>query len=253
MRKSLLRTLVATVAVTAVAALPFVGSARTDGPVLTKDVFVHYPRGHDVKPPHAGAGGTSCPDPNTCADFKLTRLAWSQAAAAAGVHYVVDASGAGVTSGTVTTAVATSFTTWATASTLDVDTQSIAFVSDGTGSIADPNTYDAVNSVTFRDLTASYPNAIAVTFAWHYIGSKEIISADTVMNNAAGFSWSSTGSASDYDLQNIFTHEFGHWLQLGDLYNSRDFELTMYGYGATGETKKQTLGLGDTLGVQKIY
>lgn len=234
-------------------AAPLGGFAKQDQPVMTRDVFVHYPRGHDVKPPHAGSGGTSCPDPNTCADFKLTRFAWSQAAAAAGVHYVVDPSGSGVSTGTVTTTVADSFTTWATASTLDGDTQSLALVSDGTESIADPNTYDAVNSVTFRDLTASYPNAIAVTFAWHFVGSKEIISADTVMNNAPGFTWSSTGASGTYDLQNIFTHEFGHWLQLGDLYNSSDSELTMYGYGATGETKKQTLGLGDTLGVQKIY
>ncbi|MFH0805078.1 MAG: matrixin family metalloprotease, partial [Patescibacteria group bacterium] len=77
--------------------------------------------------------------------------------------------------------------------------------------------------------------------------------ADTIFNNASGFSWSTTGQSGAYDLQNIGTHEFGHWLQLGDLYTARDRELTMYGYGATSETKKRDLGLGDTLGVQKIY
>jgi len=49
------------------------------------------------------------------------------------------------------------------------------------------------------------------------------------------------------------THEAGHWLMLGDLYNSTDSELTMYGYGSTRELKKDTLGYGDELGVEYIY
>jgi hypothetical protein len=239
------------------AGAPLGGFAKQDQPVVTRDVFVHYPRGFDALPIHAGINGVSasplCPDPDTCGDFKKTRYAWSQSAAAAGIHYVVDASGSGLSTGAVTAAVADSFSTWAVASTLDGDGQSIAFVSDGTASVADPNAYDAVNSYTFRDLTGSYPNAIGVTLAWHYVGSREIIGVDTIMNNAPGFTWSTTGSASDYDLLNIATHENGHWLQLGDLYRSRDAELTMYGYGAKGETKKQTLGLGDILGVQRLY
>lgn len=251
MRKSLLRTLVATVAITAVAALPFVGSARTDRPVLTKDVFVHYPHGFDAKPARPGSG--ACPDASTCADFKLTRLAWDQTTASGGVHYVIDPAGSGLADTDIATAVANSFNAWNAASLAESDGRSIAFASDGFSAVGDPNTFDALNSVTWADLTSSYPNAIAVTFAWHYQGSREIIQADTIFNNAAGFEWSATGASTAYDLQNIGTHEFGHWLQLGDLYSSRDSELTMYGYGTKGEIKKQTLGLGDTLGVQKLY
>ena len=62
----------------------------------------------------------------------------------------------------------------------------------------------------------------------------------------------STGQAS-YDVEDILTHEVGHWLMLNDLYNSSDQQLTMYGYGSLGELFKDSLGYGDVLGVKKIY
>jgi hypothetical protein len=40
---------------------------------------------------------------------------------------------------------------------------------------------------------------------------------------------------------------------LGDLYNSKDSKLTMYGYGSEGELIKDTLGYGDELGVERVY
>lgn len=49
------------------------------------------------------------------------------------------------------------------------------------------------------------------------------------------------------------THEFGHWFVLDDLYSDADYWLTMYGYAGYGETYKQTLGLGDIMGIQAIY
>jgi len=62
-----------------------------------------------------------------------------------------------------------------------------------------------------------------------------------------------SGTAGAYDIQNIMTHENGHWLGLNDLYSATDKDLTMYGYGMTGELKKDTLGLGDILGINTIY
>jgi hypothetical protein len=55
------------------------------------------------------------------------------------------------------------------------------------------------------------------------------------------------------DVQNIMTHEFGHWCGLDDLYDSSDYWLTMYGYSGYGETYKQTLGWGDILGLKELY
>lgn len=63
-----------------------------------------------------------------------------------------------------------------------------------------------------------------------------------------------TGPSGTYDVRDIGTHEFGHFLALfGDLYGRRDAELTMYGYGATAELKKDSLGKGDCLGITKAY
>ena len=67
------------------------------------------------------------------------------------------------------------------------------------------------------------------------------------------YTWSSTGEAGKYDIQNIATHELGHTLKLGDLYGSGDTEKTMYGYAASGETKKRTLHQDDIDGICYIY
>ncbi|MEM3825903.1 MAG: hypothetical protein QXG27_07200, partial [Candidatus Bathyarchaeia archaeon] len=67
---------------------------------------------------------------------------------------------------------------------------------------------------------------IAVTYIW-YRGS-QIIETDTRMNTY--FKWSLTGEAGKMDVQNIMTHEFGHWCGLDDLYEDKDYWLTMYGY-----------------------
>ena len=54
------------------------------------------------------------------------------------------------------------------------------------------------------------------------------------------------------DFENIATHELGHAVGLGDLYNDCT-EETMYGYASYGETKKRTLEAGDITGIKKLY
>ena len=99
----------------------------------------------------------------------------------------------------------------------------------------------------------SYGNSqvIAVTYIWYNRFTRKIVETDTMMNTQ--FSWSLSGEAGKMDVQNIMTHEFGHWCGLGDLYGDRDYWLTMYGYAAYGETSKRDLGLGDILGLQARY
>ncbi|MCJ7469538.1 hypothetical protein MUO74_03430 [Candidatus Bathyarchaeota archaeon] len=91
--------------------------------------------------------------------------------------------------------------------------------------------------------------AIAVTYLW-YSGDR-ITETDCRMNTR--YAWSLTGEAGKMDVQNIMTHEFGHWCGLADLYNAADYWLTMYGYGNYGETYKRTLGLGDINGLEAVY
>jgi hypothetical protein len=91
--------------------------------------------------------------------------------------------------------------------------------------------------------------AIAVTYIW--TSHDTIIETDCRMNTY--YTWSLTGEAGKMDVQNIMTHEFGHWCGLADLYADRDYWLTMYGYGDYGETYKRTLGLGDVKGLEAVY
>ncbi|MEM3383851.1 MAG: hypothetical protein QW698_07440 [Nitrososphaerales archaeon] len=91
--------------------------------------------------------------------------------------------------------------------------------------------------------------AIAITYIW-YSGDR-IIETDTLLNTY--YKWSLKGEKGKMDVQNIMTHEFGHWCGLDDLYDDKDYWLTMYGYASYGETYKQTLGLGDILGLRAVY
>lgn len=106
---------------------------------------------------------------------------------------------------------------------------------------------DGYNVVSWG--TYSQANAIAVTFIW--ARGKRIIETDCLMN--VRFAWSLNGEANKMDVQNIMTHEFGHWCGLKDLYNDVDYWLTMYGYADYGETHKRTLGLGDINGLKAVY
>lgn len=62
--------------------------------------------------------------------------------------------------------------------------------------------------------------------------------------------WSTSGESGKFDVQNIATHEFGHWLCLG---HSSDTEATMYKNAAAGETKRRTLNTDDIQGIRSIY
>ncbi len=112
------------------------------------------------------------------------------------------------------------------------------------------NRMDGYNDVTWDGLN-KYQNPIAVAIFWYYTSTGEVVEADLINNK--NFPWASDGDPNAYDVQNIDTHEFGHFLVLGDLYDGSESELTMYGYGARGETKKRFLGLGDQLGIRTIY
>jgi len=88
---------------------------------------------------------------------------------------------------------------------------------------------------------------------------REIIEFDIMFDT--DYTWGDAGDTDEehlgdlaiMDLQNIATHEIGHGLGLGDLYDSSASEETMYGSSEYGETKKRTLYLGDIAGIQELY
>lgn len=115
---------------------------------------------------------------------------------------------------------------------------------------ASPFTFSAGS--TNNDITvvnSGGTGALATTYTTS-IGST-IIDADLVFDS--GYSWSTSGAAGAYDVQNVATHEFGHFLRLLDLYGGGDVDKTMYAYTVTGETKKRTLDSDDVNGINFIY
>lgn len=94
--------------------------------------------------------------------------------------------------------------------------------------------------------------ALAVTYTWYNRSTGLAVETDTIMNKKFKWSWNAC-TTSTYDAQNILTHELGHWMGLNDEYSGGFTENTMYGYGATAETKKDTLTVGDILGASALY
>jgi len=168
-------------------------------------------------------------------DYKLLPFHWYTTAE----YWINPKNKYGFTISAVVTAINTSADTW------DKETNATVFSYMGTTSRS-AGKYDGYNVVAW----GSYRwGVIAVTYIW-YTGDK-IVETDTRMNT--WFKWSLTGEARKMDVQNIMTHEFGHWCGLDDLYDDADYWLTMYGYANYGENHKQTLGYGDILGLQAVY
>ena len=114
--------------------------------------------------------------------------------------------------------------------------------------------FDSVNAILWKKMGRS---TLGSTFVWFSTLTGEVLEVDTIFNKK--LPWANFSNSPDcqtsveaYDLQNIATHEFGHWVGLDDLYNDSDKDLTMYGFGAGGEVKKRTLGRGDISGKDEL-
>jgi len=222
---------------------PAIDVARGADPELEVVVFVHYPA-----PASQGLGGPSFTD--EAKHFKVFRNGYRWLDTDLPVEFNIDASGSGVPGAEIEAA--KSLATWnAVPNTEIIFDETLESVSSPID-IESKLIWDEENTISWGDLTSLFPRAISVnrvvfnTFNWI------IVESDIVLNNAEDFTWG-IGSSTDYDIQNIITHELGHSLFLDDLYGRSSSELTMYGYSDIGEDKKQSLGLGDKLGAQKLY
>jgi hypothetical protein len=205
-------------------------------------IFVHHPK-HPGKPVASSCSVTVNDQVN---HYGLA--GWQMPAA--GMSYRINYSTKPKNLGNddVLLAVAAAFDTWTGADS------NLLFHYDGS-TTAKNATFDGVNALLWKRLSR---NTIAVTYVWYYTSTGALVESDTMFNSA--YKWGATDpSAGDcsgvlnaYDLQNIATHEFGHWVGLDDLYANVDADLTMYGYGELGELKKDTLGAGDITGANAI-
>jgi hypothetical protein len=247
-----------------VGSLAAMGAARagseSKGPI-DEVVFFDYPKGTTQNSGTIGQSGVLSPD------YKYSRIHWANAAA---VEYWVNPTGSGVdNTTTVVTAVQAAFATW------DNADGRLGYSYQGTTTLQG-GVLDGYNVVSWANISAQYPNAIAVTTIWYYRYTGQIVEVDTLMNSAVAWSYTvpnvthdlstpafpnisrytdptNFGVSGTYDIRDIMTHEAGHWIMLDDLYSSRDAALTMYGYGSTGEISKDTIGYGDERGVEAVY
>ena len=99
---------------------------------------------------------------------------------------------------------------------------------------------------------------VAMASIWYYTDTREIVDADIILNSR--YKWGIDPDDEGpiqlqdaFDIQNVVTHEAGHWSGLKDLYNNTYWAMTMYGYTTYGETIKSSLEPGDVAGVQTVY
>ena len=161
--------------------------------------------------------------------------------AESGATYSINSSGG--PSGNIT-ALQAAMQTWT-----DVPSSSFVFVYSGTTSNTAHGANDGMNIVTFGPMGTN--GTLAENRFWFYTSSGNLIDSDIKFNTS--YSWATDGRAGSYDIQNVGTHELGHSLSLGDLYNSADADKTMYGYASSGETKKRTLHQDDIDGITYLY
>jgi hypothetical protein len=219
--------------------LLFCGIVMAEKPIkepVDKMVIIHYNDKVNSK-------DLSATDQSTL--YKLLGVKWKTLP----VKYYINPANSNLGSADVTSSIIQASQTWDSGTSKSL----FQFVQETTSS---DTSYDNQNTVFWGPITDT--NVIAMTNIWYTRYTKEIVDTDIQMNsnNAWGIDPDGEGPTpltNAFDVQNIITHEMGHVCGLGDLYNNPSRELTMYGYSRLGEVKKDSLGTGDILGLQKIY
>ena len=247
-----------------VAAAPPADNPGKGPPELDKIVFIHY--GKDFAPGKPPGTPSKGPGGGNNELYSYSRVHWADNDIP--VQYWINLTNSCVADADALTGINKAFQTWT-----DVDGSYMVFTYEWTTTEFTPgidvDKPDYQNVVGWAYLTDKYPDAIAVTVVWYLRGKKLIVDCDTALNTDTSFAWTQAdiGTADpnemlltdtlayNVDVQNIMTHESGHWLMLNDLYEETEpyTEQTMYGYADDCELKKRSLESGDIAGIQKIY
>lgn len=210
-------------------------------------VFVHEPKGHRPTPTPSPL---ICTDPDSNATvgptgWKLPPDTW---------RYNLNLSSVPSSVGSDNLALIAneSFTAWINAIAGSSSKPTIIRGADATKT---KSAYDGQNIIAWGRTSGT---ALAVTYTRYYTSTRLVVDVDTIMNQKFPWSWTPydsgvCGLINTYDVQDILTHELGHWFGLDDHYTSPYIDNTMYGYGTKAEIKKDTLTSGDISGIQTLY
>jgi len=176
---------------------------------------------------------TSCPAP-------ARPLFWDRD----NVTYVIDSAGSdNVPLASAVAAVRASFQTWEA-----VTCSFIAFEYGGT--VDNPSLgNDEVNVVTWIESGWSHDaNVLALTTTTFFC-SGQMVDADIEVNGDS-WQWTVGSQAGQYDIQNVMTHEDGHFIGFA---HSPDTTSTMYFQSAAGDLSRRTLTADDAQGACDVY
>jgi hypothetical protein len=138
-------------------------------------------------------------------------------------------------------AVQDAFDTWE-----DVSSCELTFDYDGT--TLDELSQDGNNVVDWE--TENGESWVGLNTYW-YLPSGEAIESDIVANDKYEFCIGYVSG--EYDVQNLMTHEVGHYIVLWDLWDSDNSAKTMYHEVDTYQCSRRSLHSGDRDGARYVY
>ncbi len=224
--------------------------AKVNRRFLSKVIFIHHKKGH-AKPQGVGGGKGNKQESEGVYSYIAKGAKWKELEALV-LNPACNENPDGGMDEMIIDATLTALDEWETAGSKNLAIFGDLLIDDGI--TYEAGAYRSYNTITFGHYPE--PGVIAVTSVWGYFTGppqmREIVEAHILMND--DYEWGD-GSIESFlmDVQNIMTHELGHWAGMGDIYDATATEETMYGYSTEGETKKRDLYYGDINGITGLY